>query len=223
MLKFLRYYEGPESKRLTGRNVILFDIIVTKILLGEKKAVSNLFGKQVLIIIPKNHFCDQELNGVRTVLQQGGANVIVLSKSGQEAQGVNKEKFQPDGMIVDWDKQIGVDGKYHAVILVGGKGAKKSLWDDPIVPMILIDHYRFGSVVGAIGEALVVIQKASLIIGDVPLPKDESTREELERLNVACVDIPVIRGENLVLGQGVNSVSEFSRSIVDCIKSMRVK
>lgn len=99
--------------------------------------MANLFGKHILIIIPKSQFCEEELNGVRNVLQQGGANVVVLSKSGQEARGVNKEKFQPNGIIVDWDKQMGVENKYHAVILVGGKGAKKSLWDDPIAPIIL--------------------------------------------------------------------------------------
>ena len=181
--------------------------------------MSTLFGKNVLIIIPKSQFCGQELNGVRTILQQCGANVVVLSKSGQEARGMNKEKFQPDGMIVDWNKQIGVVGKYHAVILVGGKGAKKYLWDDPIVPQILTDHYRFGSVISAIGEALVVLLKASLVFGDVPLPRDESTREELEYFNAVCVDIPVIRGENLVLGQGADSVDEFSQAIIGMIET----
>ncbi len=83
--------------------------------------MSDLSRTNVLIIIPKSQFCGQELNGVRTILQQCGANVVVLSKSGQEARGMNKEKFQPDGMIVDWNKQIGVEGKYHAVILVGGR------------------------------------------------------------------------------------------------------
>ena len=181
--------------------------------------MSNLFGKYILIIIPKSQFCEQELNGVRTVLQQVGANVIVLSKSGQEARGSNKEKFQPDGMIVDWNRQPGIKGKYHAVIVIGGKGAKKSLWGDPIVPQILTDHYRCGSVIAAIGGGLVVLLRASLIVGEIPLPKDEKTRKELERLNGVCVDIPVIRGENLVLGQGPDSVSEFSQSIIDCIKT----
>ena len=180
--------------------------------------MGNLSGKNILIIIPKSQFCEQELNGVRTVLQQGGANVIVLSKSGQEAQGVNKDKFKPDGMIVDWDKQHKVKGKYHAVILVGGKGASKSLWDDPIVPQILTDHYRIGSVIGAIGEAIVVLLRASLIAGEIPLPKDENTRKELERLNAVCVDISVISNENLVLGEGAGSVSEFSQSIINCMK-----
>ena len=180
--------------------------------------MSNLYGKNILIIIPKSQFCEQELNEIKTIFHQGGASIVTLSQSGQEARGANKDKFKPDGMIVDWDKQHTVKGKYHAVILVGGKGASKSLWDDPIVPQILTDHYRIGSVIGAIGEAIVVLLRASLIAGEIPLPKDENTRKELERLNAVCVDISVISNENLVLGEGAGSVSEFSQSIINCMK-----
>ena len=179
--------------------------------------MSDLSRTNILIIIPKSQFCEQELNGVRTVLQQCGANVVVLSKSGQEARGMNKEKFQPDGMIVDWNKQIGVEGKYHAVILIGGKGAKKSLWDDPIVPQILTDHYRFGSIIGAIGTSLVVLVRASLVTGEVPMPEDDVTCQELEKLNVVCAEVPVTCVGNVVLGQGENSVHEFSQTIISLL------
>ena len=184
--------------------------------------MSNLSGKYILIIIPKSQFCEQELNGVRNILQQNGANVVVLSKSGQEALGVNKERFQPDGMIVDWNKHIGIENKYHAVILVGGKGAKKSLWDDPIVPQILTDHYRFGSVIGAMGAAIVVLVRASLVTGEVPMPEDDVTCKELESLNAVCVDVPVTRVENVVLGQGRNSVHQFSQKIIDLIEMKEI-
>ena len=184
--------------------------------------VGTLLGKNILIIIPKNRFCEQELYGLRSTFQQKGARVVVLSKSGQEARSVNKDRFQPDGMIVDWDKQPGVKGKYNAVILVGGKGAKKSLWDDPIVPQILADHYRFGSIIGAMGEALVVLLRASLVTGEIPLPKDENTRKELESLNAVCVDIPVISSENIVLGQGADSVGQFSKIILDFVETREV-
>ena len=184
-----------------------------------KKVLANLFGKHILIIIPKSQFCEEELNGVRNVLQQGGANVVVLSKSGQEARGVNKEKFQPNGMIVDWNKQMGVENKYHAVILVGGKGAKKSLWDDPIVPQILTDHYRFGSIIGAMGTAIVVLVRAGLVRGEVPKPDDDVTHKELENLNAVCVDAPITRVENVVLGQGRNSVHQFSQIIIALLET----
>ena len=177
--------------------------------------MSNLLGKHILIIIPKSQFCEQELDGVKTALQQSGAKVVVLSKSGQEARGINKKKIKPDGMIIDWNKQPGIKEKYHAVIVIGGKGAKKSLWDDPIVPQILTDHYRSGRIIGAIGSALVVLIRASLVNGEIPLPRDEETRVELRNLNAVCIDTPVTRIDNIILGQDADSVHHFSQKILD--------
>ena len=176
--------------------------------------MSVLLGKNVLIIIPKSQFCEEELYGLKSALKQRGVHVVVLSKSGQEARGMKRDKFQPDGMIIDWDKQPGVQGKYHAVILIGGKGARKSLWNDPIIPQILTDHYRSGSVVGAMGSSLVVLVRASLATGEIPLPREDDTRKELESLNAVCVDIPVTSLDSMVFGQGEDSVDEFSQTIL---------
>ena len=184
--------------------------------------MSVLLGKSVLIIIPKSQFCEKELYGLKSILKQGEVKVVVLSKSGKEARGMKREKFQPDGMIIDWNKQPGVQGKYHAVVLIGGKGAKKSLWDDPIVPQILTDHYRAGSVVGAMGSALVVLMRASLVIGEIPLPKEADARKELEALNAVCVDTPVTSFGSTVFGQGEDSVAEFSQTIMDLIEAGEV-
>ena len=174
----------------------------------------NLFDKNILIIISQNQFCEQELCGVRDFFMERGARVVVLSKSGQDACGMDKEKYKPDGMIVDWNRLIRVEGKYHAVIVIGGKGAKKSLWDDPIVPQILTDHYRCGRIIGAIGSALVVLIRASLVNGEIPLPRDEETRVELKNLNAVCIDTPVTSIDNIILGQGADSVHHFSKKIL---------
>ena len=181
--------------------------------------MSFLLGKNALIIIPKSQFCEEELYGLRSALKQRGINVVVLSKSGQEAYGMKQGKFQPDGMIIDWNKQPGIQGKYHAIVLIGGKGAKKSLWDDPIVPQILTDHHRSGSIIGAMGSALVVLVRASLVTGEMPLPKDEDSLKELETLNAVCVDVPVTHINNIILGQSSDSVDNFSKQILDLIDS----
>ena len=181
--------------------------------------MNSLTEKNVLIIIPKIQFCEEELYGVMGKLKGEGANVVVLSSSGKEAVGMKKDIFKTDGMIVDWDKQPGINGKYNAVILVGGLGAKKSIWNDPIIPQILTDHYRYGSVVAGIGSSIVVLVKASLIVGEVPLQAENHTQNELESLNVVFVDTPVLREGKVILGQGANSVDEFSQSIVDCMKT----
>ena len=184
--------------------------------------MSIFLGKKALIIIPKSQFCEEELYGLKSALKQRGVHVVVLSKSGQEARGMKRDKFQPDGMIIDWDKQPGVQGKYHAVVLVGGKGARKSLWDDPIVPQILTDHYRAGSVIGAMGSALVVLVRASLVMGEIPEPLDGDTRKELESLNPIYTKTPVTSLGNIVCGQGEGSVDEFSQTILDLIESGEV-
>ncbi len=185
------------------------------------QVMSVLSGKNVLIVIPKSQYCGGELVGVRSVLEYEGARVVVLSRSGQEARGMNQERFQPDGMIVDWNKQPGVEGKYHAVVLVGGKGARKSLWDDPIVPQILTDHYRAGSVVGAMGSALVVLARASLITGEVPEPEEESARNELEGVGIAYADRPVTCYGNVVAGQGAGAVEIFARTVGDLLSGKK--
>jgi putative intracellular protease/amidase len=184
--------------------------------------MSILLNKNVLIIIPKSQFCEEELYGLKFALGPRAVRAVVLSKSGQEARGSKQSKFKPDGMIIDWDKQPGVEGKYHAVILIGGKGARKSLWDDPIIPQILTDHYRAGSVIGAIGSALVVLVRASLVSGEIPLPHEDYARQELKSLNAVCLDTPVTSLGNMVFGQDSSSIEIFSKIILDLIEMCEV-
>jgi len=110
----------------------------------QRTLMRSMLGKNILMVIPRNQFDEDELFATRELLELAGARVIVLSKTGQEAVGTNRTRFLPHGMIIDWNKQEGIFGKYDAVVLVGGKGAPKSLWDDPILPQILTDHYRAG-------------------------------------------------------------------------------
>ena len=50
------------------------------------RVMSVLSGKNILIIMPKSQHCGGELVGVRSVLECEGARVVVLSRSGQEAE-----------------------------------------------------------------------------------------------------------------------------------------
>ncbi len=136
--------------------------------------MSVLSGKLILVAIPKSQFEEGELLPLREILIGAGARVFVLSKSGQAARGMEKTSFQPDGTIVDWDKQPGVVGKYHAVVVLGGRGASKSLWEDPILPQILTDHFRAERIVAAMGEGAPVLVRAGLC-GEDDLPEPGSS------------------------------------------------
>ena len=59
-----------------------------------------------------------------------------------------------------------------------------------------------------------VLIRASLVNGEIPLPRDEETLVELKKLNAVCIDIPVTRIDNIILGQGANSAHHFAQKIL---------
>ena len=176
--------------------------------------------KNILIIIPNNQFNDDELFGVIKILADEGIRNVVLSKSGIEAPGMSRNRFQPDGTIIDWNKQDGFCGKYSAIILIGGKGARKSLWDDPIIPQILVDHHRSGSIVGALGSASVVLARANLLTDDCAPPDDEFALNELKELGVYCSENMIEESDRVITGRGREVAGEFARRVVELIKEI---
>jgi len=177
----------------------------------------NLKSKNILVVIPKNQFQEQELFDTLEVLKASGVNIIVLSKSGQEARGMNKSRFSPDGMLIDWDKQDGFSGKYHAVLVMGGRGAPKSLWNDPILPQILTDHYRAERVIGGIGLGVAVLAQASLLSGEAAGPDDELFLSELKKAGISLSKAPVIQENNMITAAGSEAAKEFARTVLDAL------
>lgn len=84
-----------------------------------------------LLVIPQSRFCEQQLFDLKEVLEEGAGECQVLSKSGKETKSEAKSVFQPDGMLVDWNRFLQGKQKYDAVIVIGGKGSKSSILEDP--------------------------------------------------------------------------------------------
>ena len=153
----------------------------------------------ILIVIPQSRFCDQQLLDLKTVFDEKLLESVVLSKSGTEAVGEMKTRFTPDGILVDWDKRLLPGQKYDAVVVVGGKGAKNSLWNDPILPQILTDHFRAGKVVGALGLSVVSLARAGLLARQgVSAPDNELCIRELEEAGAFVVDEPLTFSDRVV-------------------------
>ena len=178
----------------------------------------NLQSKNILIVIPKSQFQEQELFDTLEVLKASGARILVLSKSGQEAVGMSKTRFTPDGMLVDWDKQEGYTGKYHAVLVMGGKGAPKSLWGDPILPQILTDHFRAERVIGAIGLGVAVLARASLLSYEAAGPEDEVFLSELEQAGLTRAHSVVVQDGKVITASGLEAAAEFAKTIISALE-----
>jgi putative intracellular protease/amidase len=171
----------------------------------------------ILIVIPKNQFDEAELFDVKTVFEEARANVVVLSPSGQEAVGENKTRVQPDGYLIDWNHQPGFSGKYAAIAVIGGKGSPKSLWQETILPQILTDHHRAGSVIGGIGQSVVVLAKTGLIRGSAAVPDDEKTRAAVVAEGVGILEDHLVRLENIVTAKGAVVAKEFAETILSIL------
>ena len=180
----------------------------------------RLKKRYILVIIPKNQFCEDELESVLNHFNDTDIKVVVLSKSGQEARGMNKTKFQPDGILIDWDKQPDVSGKYDAVLVLGGKGSEKSVWNDSILPQLLTDHYRAGKIVGAIGTSVVALAKAGLVQGSIPAPDDEKTQQALEAFGVAPSDKSISFSDRIIVAKDATAAKAFAQKILETLKTV---
>ena len=153
----------------------------------------------ILLVIPQNRFCDQQLLDLKAVFEAIPVKSVILSKSGAEAVGEMKTRLIPDGILVDWDKKFLRNKKFDAVVVVGGKGAKNSIWDDPILPQILTDHYRAGKVIGALGLSVVSLARAGLLDGqNASAPDHKSCIQELTRAGAYIVEEPLTYSDQIV-------------------------
>jgi putative intracellular protease/amidase len=187
--------------------------------IGEVRVkVVNAESAVILIVIPQNRFCDQQLLDLKTVFEEVAIKTIVLSKSGKEAVGEMKTRWTPDGILVDWDKQYLQNKKYSAVVVVGGKGAKNSIWNDSILPQILTDHYRAGKVVGALGLSVVSLARAGLLSGqEVSAPDHAGCMQELEEAGAFVVNEPLTHSEQIVTAGDDSSGIIFGKKILELL------
>jgi protease I len=172
----------------------------------------------ILLVIPQNRFCDQQLFDLKFVFEALLVKSIILSKSGVEAIGEMKTRLIPDGILVDWDKMILPNKKFDAVVVVGGKGAKNSIWNDPILPQILTDHYRAGKVVGALGLSVVSLAQAGLLYGhDASAPDQQACIEKLKTAGAFIVEEPLTCSGQIVTAADNSSGKLMGKKIIELL------
>ena len=172
-----------------------------------------------LLVIPQNRFCEQQLFDLKEVLEGGGGECRILSKSGKEAKGEAKNLFQPDGMLVDWNRYLQGKQKYDAVIVIGGKGAKSSIWEDTILPQILTDHFRAGKILGAFGLSVVALARAGLVSRyEVSAQKEEACLKELDDAGAFPEDKNLVVVDRIITSNDSSTGKIFGETILELLR-----
>ena len=199
--------------------------------------MARLTGKNVLFIIPKDYYNENELDPLVAIMKEEGARVLIASSKFKEAVGMKTGRIMPDLMVVDAMEGIIGDtyvtggtgtrqiiGVFHGVILIGGNGARLYLWKEKLIQLLITDRHKSGMVVGAMGSAVPTLVAAGLVHEfDVAASKDKHTLKELEKTNVKISDESVADYNRIITGAGESAVNPFAERFIDEVSQTDLK
>ena len=199
--------------------------------------MGRLSGKNILIIIPKDYYDEEELEIPYELFKSEDANIIVASAKMKEAVGIKTGRRMPDRLIVDCMEGITGDsyvtggtgtrqikGVFQGVVLVGGSGARIYLWEDKIVRLLITDRYKSEFVVAAIGQGLGCLAEANLVEA-LEVPVNENIAKKpflkiLEKGKALLSDEDLIIHERLVIGKDSSIAEAFAHAVIDEVEKI---
>ncbi|MBT3514985.1 MAG: hypothetical protein HOB32_03155 [Nitrospina sp.] len=199
--------------------------------------MGRLTGKNILIIMPKDYYDEEELEIPYELFKSEDANIIIASSKMKEAVGMKTGRRMPDRLIVDSMEGITGDSYvtggtgtrqvkavFQGVVVVGGTGAKNYLWEDRIVRLLITDRYKSEFVVAAIGQGIGCLAEANLVEA-LEVPVNESTAKKpflkiLEKGKALLSNEDLIVYERLVIGKDSSVSLAFAEAVVDEVEKI---
>jgi len=199
--------------------------------------MGRLTGKNILIIMPKDYYDEEELEIPYELFKSEDANIIIASGKMKEAVGMKTGRRMPDRLIVDSMEGITGDSYvtggtgtrqikavFQGAVVVGGSGARSYLWEDKMVRLLLTDRYKSEFVVAAIGQGIGCLAEANLVEA-LEVPVDESTAKKpflkiLEKGKALLSDEDLIIHERLVIGKDSSIAKAFAEAVVDEVEKI---
>ena len=199
--------------------------------------MERLSGKNILIIIPKDYYNEEELEIPYELFKSEDANIIVASAKMKEAVGMKTGRRMPDRLIVDCMEGITGDSYvtggtgtrqikavFQGVVVVGGSGARIYLWEDKIVRLLITDRYKSEFVVAAIGQGIGCLAEANLV-ESLEVPVNENIAKKpflkiLEKGKALLNDEDLIIHERLVIGKDSSIAEAFAQAVIDEVEKI---
>ena len=199
--------------------------------------MGRLTGKNILIIIPKDYYDEEELEIPYELFKSEDANIIIASGKMKEAVGMKTGRRMPDRLIVDSMEGITGDSYvtggtgtrqikavFQGVVVVGGSGARIYLWEDKIVRLLITDRYKSEFVVAAIGQGIGCLAEANLVEA-LEVPVNENIAKKpflkiLEKGKALLSDEDLIIHERLVMGKDSSIAEAFAQAVIDEVEKI---
>ena len=200
--------------------------------------MGRLTGKNVLFVIGKDYYNEEELDALLPIFKEEGAVTRIASSKMKVAVGMKNGNVTPDVLIVDAIEGIvgdsyvtggtgtrQVKGIFHGVVIIGGNGARSYLWKDKLLRLLLTDRHRTGFVVSAIGMGVPCLGIAGLLENmEVTTENNKHALAELEKANALVrQDLDVVALDRIVTAKNASAAKAFAEALIEQIAKTPLK
>ncbi len=199
--------------------------------------MGRLANKNILLIIPKDYYNEEELDPLVAIFKKEEATVKIASAKFKEAVGMRNGRVMPDMLIVDAMEGITGDsyvtsakgtrqvlGVFHGVIIIGGRGTSRYVWTDKLVNLLLSDRLRSAMIVAGIGTGVPSLGKAGLLQSlEVTTCDDKKSIEALEEANAFVVDEDLVVNDRIITARDASAVEKFAEAVIEAVAQTQLK
>ena len=175
-----------------------------------------LSGVKVLFIVAAKDFKDEELNIPKGLLEAAGATCIVASSDEGDAIGTSGNPVPAVPITEPRTTEL------SGVVVVGGPGAPKALWDNGLAHKVLRMLERDRRPIAAIENGVVVLAKAGLLNKrKATVPVSPETLRALKEGGAHYEKKPIVIDGDIVTVDGSESVERFGRLFRDLLQQKK--
>jgi len=195
-----------------GRLVAVLVLVLVALFISVDSASvtgKELEGKRVLMVVAPEGYKEEELSVPSGIFEDSGAEVVVASTRTGIARGMSGGEVAVNLSVGD----VNISD-YDAIVIVGGVGSMKYLWDDSDLRDMVRAAYDNHKAVAAICLSPVVLARAG-ILRDKECTAFVTAKEELIKNGGRYRDAGVVVSGNIVTAKGPEYAREFAMAVSD--------
>jgi protease I len=171
-------------------------------------------GKKVLLVIAQEQFRDEECFVPKQLFEAAGVKVAVAAESTEIAKGMLGVVIKPDLTISEARIE-----DYDAIVISGGSGSRKYLWDNKDLHKLVKEADARKKVVSAICISPVVPARTGVMRGKESMAfKGPDTVRELKEHGAVYLDRNVVISGRFVTGRDPGSAGAFGKAVLETLK-----
>lgn len=171
-------------------------------------------GKKILLVIAQEQFRDEECFVPKQLFEAEGVKVTVAAEATKIAKGMLGGTINPDITISD----ARIDD-YDAIVISGGSGSRKYLWDNKALQALVTEADALKKVISAICISPVVLARTGILKGkESTVFKSPDTVRELQEYGAVYLDKDVVISGRVITGRDPASADAFGKAVLKALK-----